>query len=129
LTKSIIFDNISTYIDTVNFDVMKNNKCCLGSCNCNFDDNFEMVVSFLKIVSEPNRLKILCLLRHGEQCVCDIWKNLDLPQNLTSHHLKKLKDFGLIESRQEGRRIIYRSNKKVTKKYASHFNNFLTSNI
>lgn len=106
---------------------MKNNKCCLDGCNSN--DDFEMVVNFLKIVNEPNRLKILCFLRHGEQCVCEIWKNLDLPQNLTSHHLKTLKDFGLIESRQEGRKIIYWSNKEAVKKYASLLNNFLISNL
>jgi len=106
---------------------MENNNCCQWNCNSN--DDFEMVVNFLKIVSEPNRLKILCFLRNGEQCVCDIWKNLDLPQNLTSHHLKTLRDFGLIESRQEGRKMIYWSNKEAAKKYASFLNNFLISNL
>jgi len=127
LTQNIILDNISTSIDTIKIEFMKNNKCCHGGCNSN--DDFEMVVNFLKVINEPNRLKIICFLRHGEQCVCEIWKNLDLPQNLTSHHLKTLKDFGLIESRQEGRKIIYWSNKEAVKKYASHLNNFLISNL
>lgn len=127
MTQSIIFDNISTSIDTITIEFMKNNKCCQGGCNSN--DDFKMVVNFLKIVNEPNRLKILCFLRHDEQCVCEIWKNLDLPQNLTSHHLKTLKDFGLIESRQEGRKIIYWSSKEAVKKYASLLNNFLISNL
>jgi len=92
-------------------------------------EDFQKVIEFLKIINEPNRLKILCFLRHGEQCVCEIWKNLDLSQNLTSHHLKTLKDFDLIESRQEGRKIIYWSNKETVKKYASLLNNFLISNL
>ena len=127
MTQNIILDNISTSIDTIKIEFMKNNKCCYGGCNSN--DDFEMAVNFLRVINEPNRLKILCFLRHGEQCVCEIWKNLDLPQNLTSHHLKTLKDFGLIESRQEGRKIIYWSNKEAVKKYASLLNNFLISNL
>jgi len=91
--------------------------------------DFQKVVEFLKIINEPNRLKILCFLGKGEQCVCDIWKTLDLPQNLTSHHLKTLKDFGLIDSRQEGRKFIYSSNKETISKYTLHLNKFLISNL
>jgi len=97
--------------------------------NSKSKEDFQKVIKFLKIINEPKRLKILCFLRHGEQCVCEIWKNLDLPQNLTSHHLKTLKDFDLIESRQEGRKIIYWSNKESMQKYTSLLNNFLISNL
>ncbi len=88
--------------------------------------DFQEVVDFLKIINEPNRLKILCFLKHKEQCVCDIWKNLEIPQNLTSHHLKTLKDFGLLESRQEGRKIIYSSNKDAISKHASGLDIFFS---
>lgn len=91
--------------------------------------DFQKVGEFLKIIQELNRLKILCFLRQGEQCVCNLWQNLDLPQNLTSHHLKVLKEFGLIDSRQEGRKIIYSSDKETIQKYASLLNNFLISNL
>lgn len=106
---------------------MKNIPCCQNDSQSKKD--FQKVANFLKIINEPNRLKILCFLRQGEQCVCDIWKNLGLPQNLTSHHLKTLKEFDLIESRREGRKIIYFSNKKIVSKYASLLNNFLISNL
>jgi len=82
------------------------------------------VVNFLKVISEENRLKILCILQKGELCVCEIWQILDLPQNLVSHHLKVLKDFGLIESRKESTKVIYSLNSINTKKYLlllSHF--------
>jgi DNA-binding transcriptional ArsR family regulator len=83
-------------------------------------------VEFLKIISEKNRLKILCLLKEGEKCVCDIWQCLNLPQNLTSHHLKVLKDFELISSRPEGLKVIYSINKKVLKKFSRLLNNYLS---
>jgi len=78
---------------------------------------------FLKIISEENRLKILCLLKDGEKCVCDIWQYLDLAQNLVSHHLKVLKDFKLINSRKEGLKIYYSLNKKEIIKYYKLINN------
>jgi len=106
---------------------MKNVPCCQNGSKSNAD--LRKVTDFLKLINEPNRLKILCFLRQGEQCVCDIWKTLEIPQNLTSHHLKALKDFGLIASRQDGRKIFYSSNKKVIQEYASLLNNFLISNL
>ena len=89
--------------------------------------NLSQTVEFLKIISEENRLKILCLLREEEKCVCDIWQYLDLAQNLTSHHLKVLKDFGLVSSRQEGLKVIYSINKKVAKRFSKLLNNYLNS--
>jgi ArsR family transcriptional regulator len=87
--------------------------------------NFPQIIKFLKIISDENRLKILCLLKEGGKCVCDIWQYLNLPQNLVSHHLKVLKDFGLVSSKQEGLKIKYSINKKVVKKYSKLLNNYL----
>ena len=106
---------------------MTNVPCCRAGSQSQTD--LVEVTAFLKIINEPNRIKILCFLRHGEQCVCDIWKTLALPQNLTSHHLKVLKEFGLIDARQEGRNILYVSNKETMQAYASLLNSFLISNL
>jgi len=97
-------------------------KRCEGK---NLAVNLSRIADFLKIIGEENRLKILCLLKDGEKCVCDIWQYLGLAQNLVSHHLKVLKDFGLVSSRQEGLKVIYSLNKKVVKKYLELLNNFL----
>lgn len=78
-------------------------------------NNTANLLPFLKIISDGNRLKILCLLKGGERCVCDLYENLDLAQNLVSSHLKILKDFGLIEVRQEGKKNYYRINLKSFK--------------
>jgi len=85
------------------------------------------ITEFLKVINEKNRLKVLFLLKEGEKCVCDIWQELGLSQNLTSHHLKVLKDFDLVSSKQEGLKVIYSINKKVVKKYSKLLNNYLNS--
>ena len=87
--------------------------------------NLSQTAEFLKIISEKNRLKILCLLKDGEKCVCDIWRCLELPQNLVSHHLRVLKDLNLISSKKVGLKVFYKLNKKVAEKYVKLLNKFL----
>jgi len=94
-------------------------------CKNKSGEKIEQVIEFLKTISEKNRLKILCLLEKGEKCVCEIWQCLKLPQNLVSHHLKTLKDFGLISSRKEGVKIFYKINKRAVKKYLKLLNKYL----
>ena len=89
----------------------------IKSCCENNNNEVLLLADFLRIISEENRLKIICLLRSGEQCVCEIWQTLKQPQNLISHHLKVLKDFGLLNSRKEGLNAYYSINEKELKKY------------
>lgn len=106
---------------------MTNDPCCKKGTNQK--NALNKAIAFLKIINEPNRLKILCLLKKDEKCVCDIWEGLGIPQNLTSHHLKTLKDAGLITARQEGRKVVYSSDKNNILKYVSNLNKFLISNL
>jgi len=87
--------------------------------------DLSQTTEFLKIIGEENRLKIVCMLCSGEKCVCEIWQDLNLPQNLISHHLKVLKDFDLVSSKKEGLKVFYKLNKKVVKKYIRLLNKFL----
>ena len=64
----------------------------------------------LKAVGDPHRLQILRMLQDGERCVCEIHGPLCLPQNLASHHLKALREAGLVRTRRDGRNIIYSLN-------------------
>ena len=52
----------------------------------------------LRAVAEPLRWRILTLLSHEELCVCHLVETLDAPQSLISHHLRVLRDAGLVES-------------------------------
>jgi ArsR family transcriptional regulator, arsenate/arsenite/antimonite-responsive transcriptional repressor len=98
-------------------------NCCKAKKSKN---NLRQTAEFLKIISDSNRLQILCMLNKGERCVCGIWQYLDLPQNLISHHLKVLKNFNLVESKKEGTKIIYSINQKEINKYSSLLAHYLT---
>lgn len=97
--------------------------------HCNDKQEVGLLADFLRIISEENRLKIICFLQSGEQCVCKIWQFLDLPQNLISHHLKVMKDFGLLNSHKIGLNVYYSLNKEEIEKYQARLNVILSKEI
>ncbi len=77
-------------------------------------ENIDFLKESFNILSEPNRIKILCLLwRNQELCVCEIIKALWLKQNLVSHHLSMFKRIWLFEQRKVWTSIYYSINKEV----------------
>lgn len=58
--------------------------------------------------ADPTRLRILCLLRTGELCVCDLVAVLGLPQPTVSRHLAYLRGARLVSSRRSGTWAYYR---------------------
>ncbi len=66
----------------------------------------------LKAVSDENRLKIICILKDKEECVCNMAEYLKLPQNLVSHHLKVLKEHNIVSAKKKGLMVFYSLNKK-----------------
>ena len=75
------------------------------------------LADYLQIISDENRLAILNLLKSGPLCVCEIFPALDIPQNLASHHLKVLRDGGLVGYERQGTKIIYSRNKDKIARY------------
>lgn len=75
------------------------NKCNKASCK---SKALNQLADNLHVIAEPNRLKILCLLSSGPKCVCEIEKEVKLKQNLISHHLKVLRDNGLVKAKKQG---------------------------
>jgi DNA-binding transcriptional ArsR family regulator len=61
-------------------------------------------------VAEPRRRQILDVLMDGERAVNDIVALLGLAQPQVSKHLKVLRDVGLVDVRDDGRRRLYRLN-------------------
>jgi DNA-binding transcriptional ArsR family regulator len=52
----------------------------------------------LRAIGDPLRWRILELLSTEELCVCHLVGLLDAPQSLVSHHLRVLRDAGLVEA-------------------------------
>lgn len=65
-------------------------------------------IELLKCVGNEIRYKILQLLREKERCVSEIMKSLDKKQTLISHHLRSLRECGLVEKERRGRKMIYK---------------------
>jgi DNA-binding transcriptional ArsR family regulator len=60
------------------------------------------------IIAEPSRRAILSLLASSERSVGDIEEQLRLPQPSVSKHLRVLREAGLVESRVDAQRRLYR---------------------
>ena len=70
--------------------------------------------TLLKCIVDDNRRNILKFLGKQEKCVCEIIDHLNLEQSLISHHLQILKECGLLQSRQDGKNILYKiTNQKI----------------
>lgn len=76
-----------------------------------------MVSVYLKAIQDDTRREILGLLKNGPLCVCDILPQINIPQNLASHHLKVLRDCSLITSKRSGTKIIYARNETFITRY------------
>lgn len=69
-----------------------------------------------KVLSDPSRLAIFDLLMQGVQCNCELGDQLKMPMNLISHHLKVLRDAGLVDAERDAtdaRWIYYSVNQKA----------------
>lgn len=55
-----------------------------------------------KALADPNRVRLLSLVKAGERCVCDLTEPLSLGQPTVSHHLKVLVDAGLVHREKRG---------------------------
>lgn len=69
-------------------------------------------IEILKVLADGTRLKIILLLSKQEMAVCELIAALNLSQPAVSHHLKLLKQAGLIQDNREGKWILYTINKE-----------------
>ncbi len=64
-----------------------------------------------KALGDPVRLRLVSLIgarEGGEVCVCDLTSAFDLTQPTISHHLRVLREAGLIDSQRRGTWVYYR---------------------
>lgn len=98
-------------------ELQKMGKCCINEkLPIDADklielsiEGFDNVIHTLKQLSEPNKFKILLLLyKNGPLPVCVISYVLNLDQTLVSHHLKRLREMGLVEYERLNRFRFYK---------------------
>jgi DNA-binding transcriptional ArsR family regulator len=66
-------------------------------------------ISLLKCICDETRYEILELLqKNKELCVNDFVEKLEKGQPLVSHHLKTLKKCGIVKSREDGKKAMYK---------------------
>jgi len=82
------------------------------------------LIKQLKAISDPARMTILKCLKNPQccaldldkgMCACDIEAQLGLSQPTISHHMKVLRDAGLVEAEKIGQWVWYKRNEKALK--------------
>ena len=84
------------------------------------------VIVRLQAIAEPTRARIIALLGHGEHCVCDVGDTLALSPALVSHHLRALRDSGLLRERRSGRWVYYSLDLDALEKLRAAVSDLLT---
>lgn len=72
-------------------------------------DYFQIVAEVFKQLGDPTRVRIFWLLCHCEECVLNISAMMKMSSPAVSHHLRPLKNSGLIVSRRKGKEVYYRA--------------------
>lgn len=75
------------------------------------EEDFETVSKVFSLLSDSSRLKIFWLLSHSKECVVNLSEILKMTTPAVSHHLKILKDSGLIENYRDGKEVFYTASK------------------
>ena len=71
--------------------------------------DFQTIAEIFKQLGDTTRIRIFFLLCHCEECVINISALLDMSSPAISHHLRPLRNSGLIVSRREGKDVYYRA--------------------
>ncbi|MEC3957162.1 metalloregulator ArsR/SmtB family transcription factor [Nocardia sp. CDC153] len=75
------------------------------------NDTAATLATTFKALGDPVRLRLLSLIaaaRGEEVCVCELTPSFDLSQPTISHHLKVLREAGLLTSERRGTWVYYR---------------------
>ncbi|MFI1769920.1 ArsR/SmtB family transcription factor [Streptomyces sp. NPDC020800] len=86
-------------------------ECCPGLLAAPLDeDQAAELAKMFKALGDPVRLRLLSMIASragGEVCVCDLTPAFDLSQPTISHHLKLLRQAGLIDCERRGTWVYY----------------------
>jgi ArsR family transcriptional regulator, arsenate/arsenite/antimonite-responsive transcriptional repressor len=97
--------------------------CCEPLSEAPLDENQAAeLASMFKALGDPVRLRLLSLIASrpdGEVCVCELTPVFNLSQPTISHHLKQLRQAGLVESERRGTWVYYRVRPETTDRLAA----------
>ena len=71
--------------------------------------HFQIVSEIFKQLSDPTRIRLFWLLCHCEECVLNISAMMKMTSPAISHHLRALRNKGLVSSRRVGKEVYYKS--------------------
>ncbi|MCR5977585.1 metalloregulator ArsR/SmtB family transcription factor [Gordonia jinghuaiqii] len=100
---------------------MSNKNVLLSPARGLSGDEIGAVTPLLKALADPVRLRLLSeVAAHpgGEACVCDISGPFNLSQPTISHHLKVLREAGLVTSERRATWVYYRVNTSALQQLA-----------
>jgi ArsR family transcriptional regulator, arsenate/arsenite/antimonite-responsive transcriptional repressor len=90
-------------------------------------DQAETFTGLLKALADPIRLRLMSLIAAtDEACVCDLTAPFDVSQPTISHHLKVLREAGLVDSERRGTWVWYRARRDALDAVGDLFTNPLT---
>ena len=72
-------------------------------------EHFQTVAEVFRQLGDTTRIRIFWLLCHCEECVVNISAMMEMSSPAVSHHLRPLRNSGLIVSRREGKEVYYRA--------------------
>ncbi len=81
---------------------------------------FDAVSKILTQLVDSTRIRIFWLLCHYEGCVINISSIMGMSSPAVSHHLRSLKESGLIESRRVGKEVYYKAVDSPEVQYLHH---------
>src|SRR4051812_11366534 len=68
----------------------------------------ESVATLLKALADPVRLRLMSMIAASEEtCVCELTDTFDVSQPTISHHLRVLREAGLVDSERRGTWVYY----------------------
>ena len=70
---------------------------------------FSAIADIFKLLGDSSRVRIFWLLCHCEECVTDLSCMMDMSSPALSHHLRLLKEAGLIVSHRSGKEVYYKA--------------------
>lgn len=72
------------------------------------EEDLEQARRLFAALGDRHRLRILSALKRGEElCVCDVAHVLGVAVSVASHHLRKLRELGILKDRDDGKMVYY----------------------